>query len=152
MSTDADSASLVEQWRGVAVCHAKVSGALDKALEREHGIGLSEFEVLERLATTEGGDGRRMQDLAEAVCLSQSALSRLIGRLETAGLVQRAMCANDRRGIYAHITPEGRAAWEKAAPTHRAVLAEQLPANAPGAAAAAAPRRPRRCRPRSARR
>ncbi|WP_051221328.1 MarR family winged helix-turn-helix transcriptional regulator [Conexibacter woesei] len=138
MSTDADSASLVEQWRGVAVCHAKVSGALDKALEREHGIGLSEFEVLERLATTEGGDGRRMQDLAEAVCLSQSALSRLIGRLETAGLVQRAMCANDRRGIYAHITPEGRAAWEKAAPTHRAVLAEQLPANAPGAAAAAA--------------
>jgi DNA-binding MarR family transcriptional regulator len=139
MSTDADSASLVEQWRGVAVCHAKVSGALDKALEREHGIGLSEFEVLERLATTEGGDGRRMQDLAEAVCLSQSALSRLIGRLETAGLVQRAMCANDRRGIYAHITPEGRAAWEKAAPTHRAVLAEQLPANAPGAAAAAAP-------------
>jgi DNA-binding MarR family transcriptional regulator len=138
MSTDADSASLVEQWRGVAVCHAKVSGALDKALEREHGIGLSEFEVLERLATTEGGDGRRMQDLAEAVCLSQSALSRLIGRLETAGLVQRAMCANDRRGIYAHITPEGRAAWEKAAPTHRAVLAEQLPANAPGAAAPAA--------------
>jgi DNA-binding MarR family transcriptional regulator len=133
MSTDADSASLVEQWRGVALCHAKVSGALDKALEREHGIGLSEFEVLERLATTEGGDGRRMQDLAESVCLSQSALSRLIGRLETAGFVHRAMCANDRRGIYAHITPEGRAAWEKARPTHRAVLAEQLPANAPAA-------------------
>ncbi|WP_272475838.1 MarR family winged helix-turn-helix transcriptional regulator [Baekduia alba] len=131
MSTDADSASLVATWRGVALCHAKVSGALDKALEREHGIGLSEFEVLERLATTDGGDGRRMQDLAEAVCLSQSALSRLIGRLETDGLVQRAMCADDRRGIYAHVTPEGRALWEKARPTHRSVLADQLPANAP---------------------
>jgi DNA-binding MarR family transcriptional regulator len=135
MSTDADSASLVEQWRGVALCHAKVSGALDKALEREHGIGLSEFEVLERLATSPEGDGRRMQDLAEAVCLSQSALSRLIGRLESSGLVQRAMCTNDRRGIYAHITPEGTALWKKARPTHRSVLAEQLPANAPAATA-----------------
>jgi DNA-binding MarR family transcriptional regulator len=140
MSTDADSASLVEQWRGVALCHAKVSGALDKALEREHGIGLSEFEVLERLATTDDDmkKGRRMQDLAEAVCLSQSALSRLIGRLEAAGHVQRMMCTDDRRGIYAHITPDGRALWEKARPTHRAVLAEQLPANAPAATAAPA--------------
>jgi DNA-binding MarR family transcriptional regulator len=135
MSTDADSATLVETWRGVALCHAKVSAALDKALEREHGIGLSEFEVLERLATTDDKDGRRMQDLAEAVCLSQSALSRLIGRLESAGMVQRMMCTNDRRGIYAHITPEGQARWEAARPTHRAVLAEQLPANAPAAPA-----------------
>jgi DNA-binding MarR family transcriptional regulator len=135
MSTDADSASLVETWRGVALCHAKVSGALDKALEREHGIGLSEFEVLERLATTDDDDGRRMQDLAEAVCLSQSALSRLIGRLEASGHVHRAMCTNDRRGIYAHITPEGRELWEKARPTHRTVLAEQLPANAPATSA-----------------
>src|SRR3954447_5998863 len=138
MSTDADSASLVETWRGVALCHAKVAGALDKALEREHGIGLSEFEVLERLATTDGESGRRMQDLAEAVCLSQSALSRLIGRLEASGFVQRAMCANDRRGIYAHITPEGRALWEKARPTHRTVLAEQLPANAPASSSVSA--------------
>jgi DNA-binding MarR family transcriptional regulator len=126
-----DPAGLVETWRGVAQCHAKVSGALDKALEREHGIGLSEFEVLERLATTEDAEGRRMQDLADAVCLSQSALSRLIGRLETEGFVCRAMCSIDRRGIYAHITDEGRARWEAAQPTHRAVLAAELPAAAP---------------------
>jgi DNA-binding MarR family transcriptional regulator len=131
MSTSADSASLVETWRGVALCHAKVSAALDKALERDHGIGLSEFEVLERLATSQDKDGCRMQDLAGSVCLSQSALSRLIGRLESDGLVHRAMCAQDRRGIYAHLTDAGRAKWEAAAPTHRAVLAEELPANAP---------------------
>jgi DNA-binding MarR family transcriptional regulator len=136
MSTDADSPTLVETWRGVAQCHAKVSAALDKALEREHGIGLSEFEVLERLATTEESDGCRMQDLAGSVCLSQSALSRLIGRLETDGLVQRAMCTQDRRGIYAHLTDEGRARYTAARPTHRAVLAEQLPANAPATPAA----------------
>jgi DNA-binding MarR family transcriptional regulator len=138
VSTVPDDSALVETWRGVAQCHAKVSGALDKALEKEHGIGLSEFEVLERLATTTDDEGRRMQDLAEAVCLSQSALSRLIGRLETAGLVCRAMCAADRRGIYAHITDAGCARYEAAKPTHRAVLAEQLPANAPASAASPA--------------
>jgi DNA-binding MarR family transcriptional regulator len=138
MSPEAPDTALVEQWRGVAMCHAKVSGALDKALERDHGIGLSEFEVLERLATCECDDGKRMQELAEAVCLSQSALSRLIGRLESAGLVCRAMCTADRRGIYAHITDDGRARYGEARPTHRAVLASELPANAPSAAAPAA--------------
>jgi DNA-binding MarR family transcriptional regulator len=121
----------------VAQCHAKVSAALDKALEREHGIGLSEFEVLERLATSESGDGCRMQDLAGSVCLSQSALSRLIGRLEADGLVHRMMCAEDRRGIYAHLTADGRSRYEAARPTHRAVLAAELPANVPAAAALA---------------
>jgi DNA-binding MarR family transcriptional regulator len=41
------------------------------------------------------------------------------------------MCSIDRRGIYAHITDEGRARWEAAQPTHRAVLAAELPAAAP---------------------
>jgi DNA-binding MarR family transcriptional regulator len=137
MSTDADSATLVETWRGVAMCHAKVSAALDKALEREHGIGLSEFEVLERLATSEESHGCRMQDLAGSVCLSQSALSRLIGRLESDGLVERAMCTQDRRGIYAHLTADGRKRYEAARPTYRDILAQELPANAPAARPAA---------------
>ncbi len=76
VSTVRQDSELVETWRGVAQCHAKVSAALDKALEREHSIGLSEFEVLERLATTDDKDGRRMQDLAEAVCLSQGPARR----------------------------------------------------------------------------
>jgi DNA-binding MarR family transcriptional regulator len=122
----------------MAQCHAKVSCALEKALERDHGIGLSEYEVLERLATCQCDDGKRMQDLAGSVNLSQSALSRLIGRLETTGLVHRSMCAADRRGIYAHITNEGRARVEAARPTYTAVLADQLPAHAPDAAPASA--------------
>jgi DNA-binding MarR family transcriptional regulator len=126
MSTDADSTTLVETWRGVAQCHAKVSAALDKALETQHGIGLSEFEVLERLATTEESDGCRMQDLAGSVCLSQSALSRLIGRLEEEELVTRAICSQDRRGIFACLTDAGRARHAEALPTQRRVLGELL--------------------------
>ena len=58
--------------------------------------------------------------------LSQSALSRLIGRLEHDGLVERTMCSDDRRGIFALLTDAGRTRYEQAKPTQRAVLAEQL--------------------------
>ncbi len=49
-----------------------------------------------------------MQELADSVHLSQSALSRLIGRLEEEGLVSRAICSDDRRGIFACLTDAGR--------------------------------------------
>ena len=87
---------------------------------------MSEFEVLEWLAGCGENDQRRMQELAEAVHLSQSALSRLIGRLETEGLVERTICETDRRGIYSRLTDAGRARYEEARPTQRRVLAEVL--------------------------
>ena len=58
--------------------------------------------------------------------LSQSALSRVVGRLETDGLVTRAICDEDRRGIYACLTDRDRERYEQARPTHRRVLAEVL--------------------------
>ena len=63
------------------------------------GWGISDFEVLERLAESEGRKFRA-QDLAEAVHLSQSALSRLVDRLARHGLVERCGCDVDRRGVY----------------------------------------------------
>ena len=105
--------------------HARVSEALERALQDRHGLSLSEFEVLQRLAEAAEGH-RRMQDLADEIHLSQSALSRLVGRLEDAGLATRAICEHDRRGIWACITDAGRAAQKRAAPTHREVLAATL--------------------------
>jgi DNA-binding MarR family transcriptional regulator len=117
--------SLVQSWRELADQHARVTCALEKVLQDEHGLGVSEFEVLERLAAPDK-DQHRMQDLADAVYLSQSALSRLIGRLEAEGLVTRAICSEDRRGIYACLTEAGRARYEGARPAQRQVLAETL--------------------------
>ena len=67
-----------------------------------------------------------MQEFADAVHLSQSALSRVVGRLEAEGLVTRGMCPEDRRGIYACLTPGARERYEAARPTQRDVLAETL--------------------------
>jgi DNA-binding MarR family transcriptional regulator len=119
-----DEARLIEIWRELLDRHARTTSALERSLH-EHGLGVSEYEVLERLATGEKEE-RRMQELAEAVHLSQSALSRVVARLEADGLVTRAMCAEDRRGIFACLTDAGRKRYAAARPAHRAVLAEAL--------------------------
>ena len=117
--------ALVDQWRTLLERHARTTSALERRLQQDHALGVSEYEVLERLASPDK-DQRRMQELAEAVHLSQSALSRVVGRLEADGLVVRGMCTDDRRGIYACLTDAGRSRYEAAKPTHRAVLDDTL--------------------------
>jgi len=132
--TDLDSAAtdaaLITEWRRLLARHAAASCALDRELGERFGLGMSEFEVLERLREFEldrEQDGQqRVQDLAHTVHLSQSALSRLIGRLEKAGLVGRAMCELDRRGIYVTLTDAGRERYLEARPVHREILARTL--------------------------
>lgn len=117
------SSALVGQWRDLLDRHAAVSCALEKALQNEHGIGLSEFETLDRLVDAACGK-YRMSDLAGDIHLSQSALSRAVARLERDGLVERSMCEEDRRAIFVRMTNKGRAVYEAAMPTHRTVLAD----------------------------
>ena len=124
-----DLPALVSAWRSLAACHAAVCAALERELGERHGLGVSEFEVLERLAENEGHKFR-VQELADSVHLSQSTLSRLISRLEQHGLVQRNMCDADRRGIDVCLTDAGRQRHAEAQPTHRAVLAATLPPTA----------------------
>jgi DNA-binding MarR family transcriptional regulator len=123
-----DEARLLSTWHSVLESHARVSSALEHALS-EHGLGPSEYEILERLVTSEC-EHLRMQELAEKLHLSQSALSRAVARLEDDGLVERKMCAEDRRGIYVGLTKAGRARHKAARPTHRRVLTELLAASA----------------------
>jgi DNA-binding MarR family transcriptional regulator len=127
MTSATKSTDLQVAWRELMSSHARVSEALERALQERHDLSLSEYEVLQRLAESPKGH-RRMQELADEIHLSQSALSRLVGRLEEAGLASRAICEHDRRGIWACVTPAGRAAHRKAEPTHRDVLAATLAA------------------------
>jgi DNA-binding MarR family transcriptional regulator len=113
----------VDEWRDLLDRHAAVSGALEKALHERHGIGLSEFETLDRLVEANCGK-YRMSDLAGDIHLSQSALSRAVARLERDGLVQRSICDDDRRGVFVCLTENGQRVYDDALPTHRAVLSE----------------------------
>lgn len=126
VSISDDSAEARAQgWRTLAALHARIEDALERALQREHGLSVSEYGVLDVLSR-EGGSCLRMNQLAKAVVLSQSATTRLVGRLEQRGLLQRYLCPDDRRGVYTEVTAEGRAALERARPTHDDSLAGAL--------------------------
>jgi DNA-binding MarR family transcriptional regulator len=116
---------LVQSWRDLARTFAHVSCRLEKELHERHGLGMSEFEILDRLVE-QTKQSVRMQELGDAVHLSQSALSRAVARLERDGLVSRGLCASDRRGVSVCVTDAGRERWDAARSTHRAVLAEML--------------------------
>ena len=117
----------VAAWRELAACHAAVSAALEHELGDRHGLCVSDFEVLDRLAENPQRQSRA-QDLADAVHLSQSALSRLVDRLAKTGLVERCACDLDRRGVNVVLTEAGARRHDEAVPTHRDVLARYLPA------------------------
>ena len=111
----------VAEWRTLLGGHARFSCALDKALYDQDALGLSEFEVLDRMV--EAPESYRMLDLANEIHLSQSALSRAVARLEKDGLVTRDMCTEDRRSVYVCLTDKGAKAHREVLPTHREVLA-----------------------------
>jgi DNA-binding MarR family transcriptional regulator len=121
----AERDQLLERWNELEAEHARVREALEHRLQREHRLSLSEYEVLRRLSNSPEGH-RRIQELGEEIHLSQSALSRLVQRLEDDGYVARKMCDHDRRGVFACVTDAGRKAQADAHPTHASVLAETL--------------------------
>lgn len=119
---------LVDEWRDILALHARTLCELDRALHR-HGLGASDFEVLDVLAegaAEDGGAAYRVQEIASRVHLSQSALSRLIARLEKDELVCRGMCSEDRRGVRVTLTDKGRAVHAEARPLQRSVLSRML--------------------------
>lgn len=119
--------ALVERWRGMLALHARTQCEIDRALHG-HGLCASDFEVLDILAqgSVPGGCSYRVQEISERIHLSQSALSRLIARLEKEGLVERGMCPEDRRGVRVSLTERGRALHGEVLPVQRAVLARML--------------------------
>jgi DNA-binding MarR family transcriptional regulator len=122
--------ALVDQWRDILALHARTQCELDRALH-QHGLCASDFEVLDVLAGGGSADGPcayRVQEIAERVHLSQSALSRLVARLEKDGLVERAMCPEDRRGVRVALTAQGRTLHGDVLPLQRAVLTRMLTA------------------------
>ncbi len=104
-------------WRGLLRVHSALVRGLDVELQETHDLPLQEYEVL--LVLSVAPESRmRMSELATAVLLSQSGLTRLVDRLVHDGWVKRARCEDDRRGLNAELTETGRSRLEQARPTH----------------------------------
>ncbi|WP_280180908.1 MarR family winged helix-turn-helix transcriptional regulator [Nocardia farcinica] len=111
-------------WRTLAALHALIESALERELATVE-LSVVEYTVLDALSRQDGWH-MRMQQLARATALSPSATTRLVNRLENRHLLQRVLCADDRRGIYTELTAPGRALYERARPLHDAALERAL--------------------------
>ena len=105
----------IQTWRLFLKAHSALIETLDRELQADKGLPLTWFDVLVRLAADK--DGRLpMHQLADQVLLSKSGVTRLVDRMERAGLLERTACPTDRRVTYATITEAGRKAFDDAAP------------------------------------
>ena len=104
-------------WRSWLTASTALREQLSRELQEVHGLTITDYEILVRLSESEN-KSIRMSDLATQTLLSRSRLSHQIDRMETAGLVSRAVCPDDRRGQLAVITNAGIKALVAAAPDH----------------------------------
>jgi len=104
-------------WRSFLRAHARITRELERELVAEQRLSLAAYDVLVQLAEAPGRM-LRMTDLAEAVLLSRSGVTRLVDRLERAGLVARQRASADGRGVVAVLTESGLDRLRVAAVTH----------------------------------
>jgi DNA-binding MarR family transcriptional regulator len=104
-------------WRRWLTLNARLSATLQRELQVDAGMSVPDYEVLVHL--TDSPEGRmRVTDLARLLQWERSRVSHHVTRMESRRLVQRVECTEDGRGAFVVITPEGRAAIERAAPGH----------------------------------
>ena len=110
-------------WAQFLTVHAFLVEEIEVRLSDSGLPSLAWYDVL--WALERAGDRRlRMRELADMTVISRSNLTRLVDRLEAAGLVERERAEEDRRGAFAVITAEGRALRKKMWPIYAAAIKE----------------------------
>ncbi len=118
----------VRAFASLLRAHAATTRQLNAQLTADHGLTLSDYEVLLRLAWAPDRRMRRV-DLAEQVLLTASGITRLLDGLEQSGLVERGACASDRRVVYAVLTERGLQKLREASTSHVAQIDELFAAH-----------------------
>jgi len=112
----------LEAWIAFLGAHARAVPRVDSDLKSACGIPLTWFDVLQQLSMVPE-QRLKMQELADALLLSKSGLTRLIDRIEGEGFVARTAVPGDRRSLYVALTPTGRDLVQKARPVVRESVA-----------------------------
>jgi DNA-binding MarR family transcriptional regulator len=128
-TANAISEDQLAAWRAFLRAHSTMLRRITVDLEEAELPPLSWYDVLAALRDAPQDGALRQVELAERVLLSNSGLSRLIDRIEKAGLVRRTACDTDRRSFYIQLTTEGREMLEQMWPVYARGIAEDfLPA------------------------
>src|SRR5262245_13456246 len=120
-------AAWFDAWRGIIFTHARVLEVVGPRLQAHSGISLAFLDVLGRVY--DAPDGRlRMQELQRQSLFTRSGMTRLVDRVEKAGLVTRERVPGDRRGVSVVITDAGKHVYEDAMSRHIEDLAQEFAA------------------------
>jgi DNA-binding MarR family transcriptional regulator len=103
-------------WQALIRTHTRLWEQVEAQMRRDTGLTMARYDVLAHLDMSGGRLG--LTDLASSILLSQSGLSKLLDRMEAAGLVRRHPDPRDGRAAFADITPEGRSLVRKARQSH----------------------------------
>jgi len=109
-------------WREFLTSHAAMEKMLTRSLEKDHGLQLPWYEILEALSSADEAS-LRFNELAETVMVNPSSLSRQIDKLEKLGLVVREKATvDDGRALLVVLTREGRQRWRRASTTYYRIV------------------------------
>jgi len=115
-------------WRAFLRAHSTMLRQIGRDLDEAELPPLSWYDVLAALRDAPAARLRQV-DVAERVLLSTSGLSRLLDRIEAAGLAQRVQCPGDRRSLHVQLTEEGAEMLDRMWPVYARGIAENfLPA------------------------
>ncbi|MGH3145452.1 MAG: MarR family winged helix-turn-helix transcriptional regulator, partial [Rubrobacter sp.] len=114
-----------EAWRAFITAHAVAIEGIERGLADAGLPPLGWYDVLLELSVAPGRR-LRMHELASAVVLSRSGLTRLVDRLEVAGLLRREPTPEDRRGSFAVLTQEGARMRRRMWPVYARGIAEHF--------------------------
>jgi DNA-binding MarR family transcriptional regulator len=118
----------LEPWVRFLRAHAAITRQLSARLEAQHGLTLSDYDVLVQLYFAPERALRRV-DLARSVLLTASGITRLLDGLERSGWVEKKACSTDARVSYAALTEAGATKFEQASVSHRADIDELFGSN-----------------------
>ncbi len=112
-------------WRAFLNAHAALIAQIERELAAAQVVPLTWYDVL--YALYQAPEQRlRLYELAEAVVLSRSGLTRLVDRIEAAGLLRREPSLDDRRGAFAVLTEAGKAALRQTWPFYARGIARHF--------------------------
>ncbi|WP_410874826.1 MarR family winged helix-turn-helix transcriptional regulator [Nocardia sp. A7] len=111
-----------QTWQSYIQMRQRLDAVLAAGLG-EHGLSMSDYELLVPLSAAAGGC-LRAKELAAEVCWDKSRLSKQLARMATRGLVDRVPAEDDARGIVVSLTEAGRKVLREAAPEHVELVRE----------------------------
>lgn len=112
-------------WVRLIRAHDTIMRKVETAVKAKGLPPIAWYDVLLELSR-EGGRKLRPVELEKELLVAQYNLSRLLDRMEKAGLIERIACPGDGRGQMIQLTPEGRSTQKKMWPAYRDAIAEHV--------------------------